>query len=399
MQKFLESIGVASKDANNGTLSLSALRLIEKALDDIDMIYDMHTHLGGSEESVTGCCTHPNLNSYFHPFSFGQQIVFKSSVGITANAGGDEEYVDKLVFRTRNLTNICVNKNGRLPQYRHLLLAMTHWHDPDGTQRPDLTTMYIPNDYMMQVVSNHPDLFDPCVSIHPAQKDALEELEKYANKGVRVIKWLPNSMGINPSDLSYIPFYNKVKELNMIILCHLGEEHAMSAGGVDQKLGNPLHLRLPLDCGVKVIGAHCASEGNNVDFDDKNLSSISNFKLFLRLMDTPKYKDLLFGDISSMLLYTRIGEPLTTILDRTDLHENLVFGSDYPVPCVGLISRTDKLQSYGYITKEERELLNEIFTCNPLLFDFVGKRCVKSPNTGNMFSKSIFGVNKKLFSI
>ena len=185
----------------------------------------------------------------------------------------------------------------------------------------------------------------------------------------------------------------------MIILCHLGEEHAMSAGGVDQKLGNPLHLRLPLDCGVKVIGAHCASEGDNVDFDDKDLKKTSNFKLFLRLMDTPKYKDLLFGDISSMLLYTRIGEPLTTILDREDLHENLVFGSDYPVPCIGLISRTDKLYSYGYITNEERLLLNEIFECNPLLFDFVGKRCVKSPETGNKFPKSLFGINHKLFGL
>ena len=229
-------------------------------------------------------------------------------------------------------------------------------------------------------------------------KNALEELEKYAHQGVKVIKFLPNSMGIHLDDENCIPFYCKMAEYKMILLCHLGDEHAMSAGCTDQTLGNPLHLRVPLDCGVKVIGAHCGSMGDNVDLDDPDKKMISNFKLFLRLMDTPKYKDLMFGDISSMLLVTRIGEPLTTMLDREDLHENLVFGSDYPVPCVGLISSTTKLKSYGYIDDNERKLLNKIFECNPLLFDFVSKRVVKSPNTGNKFSKSIFGVNAKLFS-
>ncbi len=395
MQNFLKFIGSTSEDSNPALLSLSALRLIENALDDIDEIYDMHTHLGGSEQNVTGCCIHPNLNSIFHPFSFGQQIVFKSSAGINNNKGGDKEYLDKLISRTQNFS-YCVNKNGNLPIYRHVLLALAKWYDPDGTERMDKTSMYIPNDYLMDVVEKHSDIFDPCVSINPYQPNALDELKFYAKKGVRIVKWLPNSMGIKMDDPNITPFYNKMKKYNMILLCHVGDEHAMSSGGTNQELGNPLHLKAPLDCGIKTIAAHCASEGNNSDLEDPKFTKVSNFRLLLRLMDTPKYKDLLFADISSMLLVTRIGDPLTTILDRNDLHDNLVFGSDYPVPTIGLISRTDKLKSYGYINEKERVLLNEIFYCNPLLYDFVAKRVIRSPNTGNQFPKSVFEKNMRL---
>src|SRR6266705_3221668 len=104
MQKFLKFIGSTPEDTSPALLSLSALRLIEKAIADIDEIYDMHTHLGGSETDVTGCCIHPNLSSVFHPFNFGQQIVFKSSTGITKDKGGDKEYLDKLIARTENFS-------------------------------------------------------------------------------------------------------------------------------------------------------------------------------------------------------------------------------------------------------------------------------------------------------
>jgi len=40
--------------------------------------------------------------------------------------------------------------------------------------------------------------------------------------------------------------------------------------------------------------------------------------------------------------------------------------------------------------------LNEIYQINPLLFDFVTKRCVKSPVEKKKFSPSIFGWNNAL---
>src|SRR5436190_12138921 len=166
-------------------------------------------------------------------------------------------------------------------------------------------------------------------------------------------------MGVDPSDPQCDSFYQKIKELDLILLSHGGEEKAVEAEE-DQKLGNPLLLRRPLDHGVKVIIAHCAGLGDNEDLDDPQRKRVPNFDLFLRLMDEKRYEGLLFADISAMTQYNRTGTSLTTILRRQDLHERLVNGSDYPLPAINVVIRTGALVKQGYITREERACLNEI---------------------------------------
>ena len=50
----------------------------------------------------------------------------------------------------------------------------------------------------------------------------------------------------------------------------------------------------------------------------------------------------------------------------------------------------------GFITPAERESLNEIYDYNPLLFDFVLKRTLRHPETGQKLSPSIFMANPGL---
>src|SRR5213078_1240558 len=106
-----------------------------------------------------------------------------------------------------------------------------------------------------------------------------------------------------------------------------GEEKAVDAAE-DQRLGNPLLLRRALNRGVRVIIAHCAGLGDNVDLDDPRNGKAKNFDLFLRLMGEDRYKELLFGDISAVLQYNRFRDTLETLLRRRDLHGRLVNGSD-----------------------------------------------------------------------
>jgi mannonate dehydratase len=75
------------------------------------------------------------------------------------------------------------------------------------------------------------------------------------------------------------------------------------------------------------------------------------------------------------------------------LHERLVNGSDYPLPAVNILIRTGTLLKKGYVTAVERQSLNEIYDYNPLLFDFVLKRTIKSPATRKSLPGSIFMVN------
>jgi mannonate dehydratase len=136
--------------------------------------------------------------------------------------------------------------------------------------------------------------------------------------------------------------------------------------------------------------AHVASLGTSIDLDDVEKREVSNFDLFLRLMDEKKYEGLLFGEISGITQANRLPVPLTTMIERQDLHSRLVNGSDYPLPAVNIIIRTSDLVSEGFITAEERLLLNEIYDINPLLFDFVLKRTLRHPETGNQFPTGVF---------
>jgi predicted TIM-barrel fold metal-dependent hydrolase len=201
-------------------------------------------------------------------------------------------------------------------------------------------------------------------------------------------------MGIDPSDPQCDPFYQKMKELDLILLSHGGEEKAVEAEE-DQKLGNPLLLRRALDHGVKVIVAHCAGLGTNEDLESNDRRQRDNFDLFLRLMDDVRYEGLVFGEISAMTQFNRIGK-LQTIFAREDLHERLVNGSDYPLPAVNLLIRTRPLVKQGYLTNAEGDCLREIYDYNPLLFDFVLKRNLKHPATSKPLPASVFMTNPAL---
>jgi len=217
----------------------------------------------------------------------------------------------------------------------------------------------------------------------------MQELDKWGKAGVKYIKWLPNAMGIDPANSATELFYKKMAEHKMILLSHAGEEQAVEADE-DQRLGNPLLLRKPLEFGLRVIVAHAASLGRCDDLDSSDAKKVDCFELFLRLMDEPKYVGLLFGEISAMLQFNRMPFPFTTILKRQDLHPRLVNGSDYPLPAVNSLIWTRSLARNGFITADERRSLNEIYDYNPLLFDFVLKRTMRHPETKQTLARSVF---------
>jgi hypothetical protein len=63
-----------------------------------------------------------------------------------------------------------------------VLLAHERVHDPDGTPRDDLGSMFLPNDVVLDLAVQHPE-FLAGVSIHPARRDAIDELERCLERG------------------------------------------------------------------------------------------------------------------------------------------------------------------------------------------------------------------------
>jgi predicted TIM-barrel fold metal-dependent hydrolase len=368
------------------SISIKAADLIRRAFENIDpqKQIDYHTHIAGVGAGNSGAFVNPRMLTWRKPFHRMKFQVYRTACGVVNEAKTDLEMVQRLADLIRN--NPFHGK--------HRLLAFDKNYKLDGTVNLEKTEFYVPNEYVFAIADKHPDIFIPTISVHPYREDALSELEKWAGRGARIIKWLPNAMGIDPSNPKCDAYYQKMKDLGFILLSHGGEEKAVESEE-DQKLGNPLLLRRALDHGVKVIIAHCAGLGTNEDLDNPG-KKVANFELFLRLMEEPRYQGLAFGDISAMTQFNRLGLPMTTILQREDLHERLVNGSDYPLPAINFLIHLKPLVRYGYLTTQRRGLLSEIYKSNPLVFDFVLKRNLVAPGTSKHFADSVFQAHPEL---
>ncbi|GAB3528424.1 amidohydrolase family protein [Pontibacter brevis] len=375
--------GDFEKNPTDVVLGGEAKELIQKAYEGVPdgIIFDYHAHMLGFGTSGSGIWVNPEMDSFLHPEDKTKLHVYISASGIEDREKADEQYLQRFL-----------NLIGDLPYpSKTFVLALDKSYNTDGTENLNNTKAYVPNEYVMQVCQQNPRVFSPCISVHPYRKDALEELEKWANRGVRMVKWIPNEMAIDASSRACESFFEKMVELDMVLLTHTGDEDALKVVGL-QHLGNPLLFIKPLDMGVKIIMAHCAGLGTNQAFDREDKPMEKNYKLFLRLMEEPRYVGQLWGDISGLVQINRSGEPLKAILERQDIHHRLINGTDYPLPAINSVVSTKALAQMGYLEQEHVAPLNEIYSRNPLLFDFVLKRTLHHPDDKTLqFNPLIFG--------
>jgi len=331
------------------------------------LYWDVHTHLIGAGDSDSGIYLHTSMQDIFSP---AQYVRFKFY--LNASCSDNVQGIDKgYVIRLKRLLD-------EFPRgAKSMLLAFEYNHDETGKQDKARSPFHTPNQYATRIATSYPERFEYIASIHPYREDCVEILDKAVKTGARAVKWLPPVMGIDPSSPQCDRFYEAMVKHDIPLLTHAGDEHAVD--GVDAQFsGNPLLLRRPLEHGVRVIVAHCASQGRGEDVDQgKTASKQENFLLFKRMMDDKQYEGKLFGDISAMTQLNRIGPALQSIITREDWHHRLLNGSDYPLPGVMPLYSTRKMQELGYIDKDRVAYLEQLRQYNPLLFDFVLKRSLR----------------------
>lgn len=354
-------------------LAPSGAKLLERVWEGLDpkLVLDTHVHLVGLGAGGTGCRVHPGATSLTSPGRYLRTRFYKGAAGIYEDGRADALYVERLVDLFRHHRG------------RGLLLAFDEHYSEAGKVIEEHTEFHTPNDYVLEIAGKYPELFVPAASVHPHRADALDELSRVAERGAVAVKWLPNAMGMDPLSERCQAFYERMAELKLVLITHAGEEQAVEAEEA-QELGNPLRLRRPLDAGVRVVVAHCASLGKSHDLDAPKDTSgkhplRSAYRLFRRLTEEPRAKGLLYGDVSAMTQFNRSGAPLFETLRDEELHPRLINGSDYPLPGIDPLIRTGLLVRQGYITAQERVGLNEIFDYNPVAFDFAVKRCLRAP--------------------
>ena len=223
--------------------------------------------------------------------------------------GLDKALLDRLVelVRTSSLDSV-------------VLLAQDLPHTDDGIAMPEKGAFYVPNEYLLNVCAEYPDLFIPAVSIHPSRPDAMEELERCIAAGARVLKLLPNCLNVDYSHPKHQPFFEKMAAAGMILLSHTGGE--LSLPVINPRLADPRLLKYPLECGVTVIAAHCAGRSGWWDPDYTD-DLIEMFEKYPRL----------YGDNSALCSPIRC-RTLPKVLPA-NVRDRIIHGSDFPIAVNG----------------------------------------------------------------
>lgn len=266
---------------------------------------DMHVHVVGNGAGGTGCWL--RVRGWLRPLAalMVRQLGFPWGI---LHGDLDRLYVERLLemVRTSSLGAI-------------VILAQDDVYDESGKVMEGVGTFYVPNDYVLRLAREHPE-FLPCVSIHPARPDALEELERCLAAGAVMMKCLPNCQNIDCANPRFKRFWEKMAESGLPLLAHTGGEHTVKV--VRPEFSTPRVLQRPLECGVTVIAGHSGTKSAWFDPD--------YFNVFSEM--TSRFPNL-YGDNSAFNVPIR-GRHIPETLQEP-LASRMLHGSDFPVPVFG----------------------------------------------------------------
>ena len=267
----------------------------------------MHVHVLGNGKSGSGCRI--TTRWWQRPFV----DLMAANIGLKTSPGDralDQLYAERLLAWLKESTLA-----------RAVILACDDLHDETGHRFPGLSGLFVPNDYVLELAKRHPE-FLPGASIHPARADALAELERCADAGAVLLKLLPCVQAVDCNRPIYKPFWERMARLKLPLLAHTGGEFSLPTHRRD--LQSVETLRLPLQCGVNVIAAHCGSPALPWDRD-----------YFDQFDQMRKSFPNLYGDLSALSQITH----LRTLAKLRNDPRQILYGSDYPVVTTALWSR------------------------------------------------------------
>ena len=263
------------------------------------MIVDCHVHLSAFTPGH-GYMSRTLLDSL--PFRF-----MRWKFGLVGEDVNTERTLEELLARTVAEAN---------PVNTAVVLAFDAVHDAAGKRDAARTHFEVGNDYVRDVTRKYPGLLYGA-SIHPYRRDAVQELERVARDGAVLIKWLPITQDIDPSDARCVPFYEALADLKIPLLSHTGWERTLPTANAH--VADPALLTPALERGVTVIMAHCGTKsfyGESCHVDS-----------FMRMAREWEH---CYGDTSALNLPTR-SYGWRRLLEDDVVRDKLVHGSDWPI--------------------------------------------------------------------
>lgn len=275
------------------------------------MKIDCHVHVVGNGTGGTGCWYRPRgVTRYGAPWML-------RSVGLPRSA------------LTGDLDTLYAEQMRRFVRESSLdaavILAQDEPHRENGDVIAGVGSFYVPNDFVLRLAREHAE-FLPAVSIHPARRDALPELERCLLAGAVMLKCLPNCQAIDWNNPRYTRFLERMAESGLILLAHTGSERTLPV--LEPRLASPAVLTRALEIGVTCIAAHSGTGLMVLDPD--------YFDVFVAM--TRRFPRL-YGDNSALASCNFRARPAAIRRLATDpeLRGRILHGSDVPVPVTAVL--------------------------------------------------------------
>jgi predicted TIM-barrel fold metal-dependent hydrolase len=298
-------------------------------------VIDIHIHFGSPKDEESGCYWSEEFTKSAAYFAM---LLITNSLFKKINIHEVRKHMLKVI-------------NGSKYTDKSVVLAFDQVYDESGIVHPEKTNLFVPNRYIADLAKeNSRVLFGS--SVHPYRNDWRQELDYCLENRAVLCKWIPSAQLINPEHPKCIPFYKKLVEHQLPLLCHCGPEYSIpTSDDTYNEYNNPKYLRRALDEGVTVIIAHCSmpfwgtfDEEYHDDWDE-----------FLKLFE--KYEEQgwnLYADLSAVCTPFR-KKYIEEIMQRVNKipHERLLYGSDYPIPVFEItLNKSMKfLRWLGFILK------------------------------------------------
>lgn len=267
---------------------------------------DMHVHLAGVGTNGSGCWTsasfrrRPTFRALRLIHGIGPQQL-RYSV--------DQDWVDRIAAKVRASSLDAA-----------VVLGFDGVYDRQGRFDAAASQMVVPPRWVFNACRRHPGVLLPGPSINPWRRGALELLDEAIEAGAVLIKWLPATHDIDPSDRRLAPFYRKLADAGVPLLVHSGGGEA-TFKEVRPELKELSLLEYPLGSGVKVI---CAHLGAPILYS----GDANQIPLLLRMMQRHPQ---LWVDNSGMANPSRFVY-LARLASHPLVRERVLHGSDFPVP-------------------------------------------------------------------
>ena len=197
-------------------------------------------------------------------------------------------------------------------------------------------TVCASNEDVFAFYEQNPNEVVPFFSVNPNRKDALNLIEKYHKMGFRGGKLLHSYWETDLNDKRYEPYFRLLSELGLPLVIHVGDENSLAS---NKALESIEQLKSPLNLGCRIVCAHMGASSDGVlsmfSRDPEKLGA--NYFTLLRWL---REFDGLYADVSALLCINK-ARILPHLKTQTQIHDKILFGTDFPVPFSVILSSYD----------------------------------------------------------